>query len=99
MSPEERGIAVAQGRRKLEVFLETLMAEEQGPLSPQAWLSLEDLRTEQRGLNRRISAFDEEFAEQARTDETARLPTTIPSVGALSCRGSASGATCICARC
>src|SRR3712207_9271150 len=36
-----------------------------------------------RELGRRIQGFDEEFALQARTDEAARLLTTIPGIGPL----------------
>jgi len=79
----ERGIIVPQGRRKLEVFLETLLAAEQVPLSPRTRLLIEDQRAEWRELDRRIEAFDEEFARQARTDEGARLLTTIPGIGPL----------------
>ncbi len=79
----ERGIIVAQGRRKLELRLEALLAEDQVSLSPRTRLLIEDVRTEWRALDRRILAFDEEFALQARTDETAKLLTTIPGIGPL----------------
>jgi transposase len=79
----ERGIIVPQGRRKLEVHLETLLAAEQVVLSPRTRLLIADQQAEWRELDRRISAFDEEFALQARTDVTARLLTTIPGIGPL----------------
>ncbi len=79
----ERGITVPQGRRKLEVYLEALLAEEQVPLSPRTRLLVEDQRAEWRELDRRIQAFDDEFAAEARTDEAARLLTTIPGIGPL----------------
>jgi transposase len=79
----ERGITVPQGRRKLEVFLEELEAKEQERLSPRTRLLVEDLRAEWRELDRRISSFDDEFAAQARADETARLLTSIPGIGSL----------------
>jgi transposase len=79
----ERGIVVPQGRRKLELFLETLLSARQVPLSPRTRLLIEDMRGEWRELDRRILAFDEEFALQARTDEAARLLTTIPGIGPL----------------
>lgn len=79
----ERGIIVPQGRRKLEVYLEALLAEERVQLSPRVRLLIEDLRAEWRELDRRILAFDDEFALQARTDETARLLTSIPGIGPL----------------
>jgi transposase len=79
----ERGIIVPQGRRKLEMHLEALLAAEQVSLSPRTRLLVEDLRAEWRELDRRILALDEEFALQARTDEAARLLTTIPGIGPL----------------
>ena len=79
----ERGIIVPQGRRKLELHLEALLAAEQVSLSPRTRLLVEDLRAEWRELDRRILALDEEFALQARTDEAAWLLTTIPGIGPL----------------
>lgn len=79
----ERGIIVPQGRRKLESHLDTLMAAEQVSLSTRTRLLIEDQRAEWSELNRRIQAFDEEFALQARTEESARLLTTIPGIGPL----------------
>jgi transposase len=79
----ERGITVPQGRRKLEVYLETLLAEERVPLSPRTRLLVEDQQAEWRELDRRIEASDEEFAAEARSDEAARLLTTIPGIGPL----------------
>ena len=79
----ERGIVVSQGRRKLECYVDALLAEEEIRLSPRTGLLVEDLRAEWRELDRRILAFDDEFAAQARTDETARLLTSIPGIGPL----------------
>ena len=79
----ERGVIVPQGRRKLELHLETLLAAEQVVLSPRSRLLIADQQAEWRELDRRISAFDEEFALHARTDATARLLTTIPGIGPL----------------
>jgi transposase len=79
----ERGIIVPQGRRKLELHLETLLAAEQISLSSRTRLQIEDQRAEWRALNGRILALDEEFAHEARTHEAARLLTTIPGIGPL----------------
>jgi transposase len=79
----ERGITMPQGRRKLELHLDTLLAGDTVPLSARTQLLVDDLRLEWRELDRRIEAFDAEFAAQARTDETARLLTTIPGIGPL----------------
>ena len=56
---------------------------EQVVLSPRTRLLIEDQRAEWRDLDRRICAFDNEFAEAARTDKTARLLTTIPGIGTI----------------
>jgi transposase len=79
----ERGIIVPQGRRKLELHLQMLFASDQVPLSPRSRLLIEDMRAEWQALDRRIETFDEEFAEQARSDDAARLLTTIPGIGPL----------------
>ena len=41
------------------------------------------MRAEWRELDRRIGAFDDEFAARARTDEAARRLATIPGIGVL----------------
>jgi len=79
----ERGIIVPQGRRKLELQLGTLLAGNEASLSPRTRLLIEDQRAEWRELDRRIDAFDEEFAREARSDEAARLLMTIPGIGPL----------------
>jgi transposase len=79
----ERGIIVPQGRRKMERHIETLLGAEQVTLSRRTRILIEDERAEWRELDRRILAFDEEFALQARNDETARLLMTIPGIGPL----------------
>jgi transposase len=47
-------------------------------LSPRIRALIEDLRAEWRTLDERIAAFDAEFVQMARNDETARRLTTIP---------------------
>src|SRR5919199_1345821 len=79
----ERGIVVPQGRRRLEVRLEEVLAPEQATLSPRTRLLVEDMRAQWRELDRRILAFDDEFAARARADEAARLLMTIPGIGPL----------------
>ena len=79
----KRGIVMPQGRCKLERHVDALLAEEEIRFSPRARLLIEDLRVEWRELDRRISAFDDKFAAQARTDETAPLLTSIPGIGPL----------------
>lgn len=56
----------SQGRRKLERDVDALLTEEEIRLSPRIGLLVEDLRAEWRELDRRMLAFDDEFADQAR---------------------------------
>jgi transposase len=79
----ERGIVVPQGRRKLETHLEALMTERPVALTVRICLLMVDLCAEWRDIDRRIAAFDDEFALLARTDESARRLTTIPGIGVL----------------
>ena len=56
----------SQGRRKLERDVDALLTEEDIRRSPRIGLLVEDLRAEWRELDRRMLAFDDEFADQAR---------------------------------
>ena len=79
----ERGIVVAQGRRKLEDAL-TVFADEDDPrLSPRMRVLIEDLRAEWRNLDERIAGFDAEFVQMARENEAARRLATIPGIGVI----------------
>jgi transposase len=78
----ERGIVVAQGRRKLAEALKHVAAEDCG-LSGRVRLLLTDLCEQWRDLDRRIDALDEEFVEMARNDPAARRLSTVPGIGAL----------------
>src|SRR5579863_4558377 len=77
----ERGITVAQGRRKLERHLAGLDA--QGGLSQRMRVLIEDMRLQWCELDRRIAEFDKELAEWARNEEAARRLLTIPGIGVL----------------
>ena len=79
----ERGIVVAQGRRKLEDALGVFADEDDSRLSPRMRLLIEDLRAEWRSLDERIAAFDAEFVRMARDDEAARRLSTIPGIGVI----------------
>ena len=46
-------------------------------------LLVEDLRSEWRQLDKRIAAFDAEFANMAKSDDAARRLTTIPGIGVI----------------
>ena len=80
----ERGETVPQGRRKLEQYLAAMLEQDSDPtLSPRMRQLIEDMRAEWRELDRRITAFDNEFAAQARNDPAARRLATIPGIGVL----------------
>jgi len=79
----ERGITVAQGRRKFEKALDAMLADEASLVPGRLRDLLLDIRAEWSELDRRIDVLDQEFAELARTDEVARRLTSIPGVGAL----------------
>jgi transposase len=79
----ERGITVPQGRRKLEQHLAVLLDGEELRLSPRVRSLVEDMRAEWGALDRRIAAFDDEFAARAKTDDAARRLASIPGIGVL----------------
>ncbi|MFZ0495242.1 MAG: IS110 family transposase [Methylocella sp.] len=80
----ERGTVIAQGRRNLERELDAMLREEQGlAVSPRLRMLIEDMREEWRVLDRRIAAFDDEFAAHAKSDDAARRLAAIPGIGVL----------------
>ena len=80
----ERGFPIAKGRRNLERELDAMLCEEKGlAVSLRLRKLIEDMREEWRVLDRRIAAFDDEFASRAKNDERARRLATIPGIGML----------------
>lgn len=79
----ERGHVVAQGHARLRLLLSELLDCGVSPLTPRMAFLLGDMRTRWEELDRRIAAFDAEFAAMARTDDRARRLTSIPGIGAL----------------
>jgi transposase len=78
----ERGIIVAQGRRKLERQL-TEMGTQVEALSQRMRMLIQDMRAQWYELDHRIAEFDKELTEWARDDEAARRLRTIPGIGVL----------------
>jgi transposase len=78
----ERGIVVAQGRRKLLDALAALSSDG-GGVGPRVRLLLDDMLDQWRALDDRIMAMDDEFADMARNDPAARRLATIPGIGVL----------------
>jgi len=75
---------VPQGRRKLLDALSVLSGEsERSGVGPRVRLLLDDMLDQWRGLDQRIAALGDEFAEMARNDPAARRLATIPGVGVL----------------
>jgi transposase len=79
----ERGIVVPEGRRKLELRLQELLAAGHVSLSARLRRLIDEMREQWRELDRRILAFDTEFLTQARAEEATRLLVTIPGIGPL----------------
>ena len=80
----ERGVTVAQGRRKLEQHLAAMLdGGTDTPIGPRMRRLLNDMRTEWLELDQRIAAFDNEFSARARSDADARRLATIPGIGVL----------------
>ena len=82
----ERGITVAQGRRRLARYLAQALDVDDAEalsLSSRMRLLIDDMRAQWRELERRIAAFDAEFAAAARSEEPARRLSTIPGIGVI----------------
>lgn len=79
----ERGHVAAQGRARLRGLLAELLDGDTAAVSPRMAFLLGDMRAQWEELDRRIAAFDTEFATMARTDERARRLTGVPGIGAL----------------
>lgn len=79
----ERGYVVAQGYARLRHLLADLLDSGTDCLSPRMAFLLGDMRTRWDEPDRRIAAFDAEFAAMAQIDERARRLTSIPGIGAL----------------
>lgn len=79
----ERGVTIAQGRRKFERAIDAMLADEAQLGIGRLRDLLLDMRAEWSALDRRIDGLDQEFIQLARTDEVARWLTSIPGVGAL----------------
>jgi transposase len=79
----ERGITVPKGRRKLAQHVTMIIEGNDGQLSLRVRSLVATMRGEWEALDRRIEAFDDEFAIQAKTDDAARRLATIPGIGVL----------------
>jgi transposase len=78
----ERGIVLPQRPRAVAAWVDTALADRDVDLlSPRLLLLVADMRTEWTELDRRIAAFDEEFAAIARASEAGRRLATVPGIG------------------
>jgi transposase len=69
---------------KLEQHLEAIrISDSDHSLNPRIRQLIDDMRAEWLELDRRIAAFDNEFAAYARSDADARRLATIPGIGVL----------------
>lgn len=79
----ERGVSVAQGRKRFEHAVDEILSEPGDRLSPAILALVAEIRAEWCELDRRIDALNEEIASTARKDEAARRLLSIPGVGVL----------------
>lgn len=79
----ERGHVVAQGHARLRRLLADLLDGDAPGVSPRMAFLLGDMRARWNELDRRIAAFDAEFAAMAKSDPRARRLTAVPGIGAL----------------
>jgi transposase len=82
----ERGITVAQGRRRLAGYLSQARGSDDASalqISSRIRQLIEDMRAQWHGLDQRIAAFDAEFVLAARSEVSARRLSTIPGIGAI----------------
>ncbi len=79
----ELGIIFPAGRRKLEVGLNELLADDSSPVSSRIRSLVIDLLAEWQVLDGKIDAINGEFIEMARNDPAARRLTAIPGIGVL----------------
>jgi transposase len=79
----ERGIVIPQGWRKLNHALAAILEDDAAALSARVRVLIADMRSQWGELDRRIRAFDNEFAARAREGESTRRLATIPGIGVL----------------
>ncbi|MER9083037.1 IS110 family transposase [Mesorhizobium sp. M0895] len=79
----ERGVVVPQGRTRLRLRIEVLLAGDDCGLSERIRMLIGDMVERWRQLDERIGAFDAEFLAEAKHDEAACRLTSIPGIGAL----------------
>lgn len=79
----ERGTIFPVGRRKLELGIDAMLADEDTTLSPRLRQLVGELRAEWRELDARVEALNGEFIALARNDPAVRRLTSIRGVGVL----------------
>jgi transposase len=79
----ERGYIMPQGKAKLAKRLTELLEEGASDLAPRIVGLVKDMRDQWLSLDQRITSFDDEFTQQARSDDSARRLLSIPGIGAL----------------
>ena len=82
----ERGLTVAQGRRRLAGYLSQALGSDGASalqISSRIRQLIDDMRAQWHGLDQRIAAFDAEFVSAARSEASARRLSTIPGIGAI----------------
>ena len=81
--PNGAPVVVAWAHYATATALAAILENGEAALSPRVGALINDMRAEWYELDRRICAFDNEFAARAREDEGARRLATIPGIGVL----------------
>lgn len=79
----ERGYIMPQGKTKLAKRLTELLEEGASDLAPRIVSLIKDMRDQWLSLDQSIASFDNEFTQQAHSDDSARRLLSIPGIGAL----------------
>ncbi|MGP3713624.1 IS110 family transposase [Brucella intermedia] len=79
----ERGVIFPAGRRKLELGVDSMLAEDVKLLSSRVQQLVRELRAEWQELDTKIGALNTELIQLARNDAATRRLTTIPGIGVL----------------
>lgn len=79
----ERGVIFPIGRRKFELGLDGMLADDDETLSPRVRKLASEMRAEWQELDAKIEALNEEFIDLARHNAAARRLMSIPGVGVL----------------
>lgn len=79
----ERGLRFPQGRRKLELAIDAMLAAPANGIGQRLFELIADMRDEWRELDGRITILDREFVQCVRSDPDTERLTSVPGIGPL----------------